>query len=67
VKPKAPKVKLDPRLLRAARELRDRWLEHVNTTPLLAAGKYDVARAIEGRCVKVQVNPALSKHLPAAA
>ena len=68
VKPKAPKVKLDPRLLRATRELRDRWLEHVNTTPLLAAGKYDVARALEAPPpVKVQVNPTLPRHLPAAA
>jgi len=68
VKAKAPKVKLDPRLLRATRELRDRYLEHVNTTPLIAAGKYDVARSLEAPPpVKVQVNPALSKRLPAAA
>ena len=49
-KPKRePKVKQknDPRLIAAARELRDRWLEQVNATPLLASGKYDVSRAIE--------------------
>jgi hypothetical protein len=29
----------------AARELRDRWLEKVNSEPLaLASGKYDVSR-----------------------
>jgi len=52
-RPKAEKVKrvCDPRLASAARELRDRWLERVNDTPLLDAAKYDVTRAIsdEGR------------------
>jgi hypothetical protein len=32
--------------LAAARELRDRYLEHVNTHPLTGGGKYDVSRAI---------------------
>jgi hypothetical protein len=43
--PKA-KQKNDPRLIAAARELRDRWLEQVNAEPslLVSAGKYDVAR-----------------------
>jgi hypothetical protein len=44
------KVKNDPRLVAAARELRDRWLERVNTlggaSVLLANGKYDVSRSI---------------------
>lgn len=44
------KVKNDPRLVAAARELRDRWLEHVTAHPeaLLpqgGRGKYDVSRA----------------------
>jgi hypothetical protein len=32
----------------AARELRDRWLEHVNAGEMLieSAGKYDVARVL---------------------
>lgn len=49
-RPREPKVKVknDPRLVAAARELRDRWLEQVNATPLLASGKYDVSRVIEG-------------------
>jgi hypothetical protein len=41
-----PKVKNDPKLVAAARELRDRWLERVNADPSLLAsqGKYDVGR-----------------------
>ena len=41
-----PKVKNDPKLVAAARELRDRWLEKVNSGEYLfeAAGKYDVGR-----------------------
>jgi hypothetical protein len=64
-----PKVKNDPKLVAAARELRDRWLKHVNTTPLIAAGKYDVGRALVGTTapVKVQVNPTLPRQLPEAA
>jgi hypothetical protein len=47
-KPKAPRAKrvCDPRLVSAARELRDRWLEHVNASPIVANGKYDVTRSI---------------------
>ena len=50
---KAPreKAKCDPKLLAAARELRDRWLEQVNaggTFPPAAHGKYDVSRAVAG-------------------
>jgi GNAT superfamily N-acetyltransferase len=43
------RVKNDPRLVAAARELRDRWLEQVNATPVLSHGKYDVSRALEAR------------------
>jgi len=43
-----PKVKNDPKLVAAARELRDRWLEKANEDPsaFLANGKYEVSRAI---------------------
>jgi N-acetylglutamate synthase-like GNAT family acetyltransferase len=43
---KKPKRKNDPRLVAAARELKDRWLEHVNAGQALieSAGKYDVVR-----------------------
>jgi hypothetical protein len=46
-----PRVKNDPRLVAAARELRDRWLEHVNAdrSILLSEAKYDVSRRIERR------------------
>jgi hypothetical protein len=44
-----PKEKIDPKLITAARELRDRWLEHVNAMPLIGQGKYDVSRAIGQR------------------
>jgi hypothetical protein len=52
VKVKEPKkkVKNDPKLVAAARELRDRWLEQVNAPGgenlLVGAGKYDVSRAL---------------------
>jgi hypothetical protein len=59
------KVKNDPKLVAAARELRDRWLEHINTTPLLAAGKYDVSRALpEAARTTVSARPAPAE-LPA--
>jgi hypothetical protein len=43
---RAPKVKNDPKLVAAARELRDRWLERVNDDPLalIGLGKYDLRR-----------------------
>ena len=42
------KVKIDPPFIAKARELRDRYLEHVNAdgAHLLSQGKYDVARAL---------------------
>jgi hypothetical protein len=42
------KVKNDPRLVAAARELRDRWLERINADPsaLLSNGKYEVCKAL---------------------
>jgi hypothetical protein len=50
-KEKKPKVKNDPQLVAAARELKDRWLEQVNGGMHLpmAAGKYEVSRAIGER------------------
>jgi hypothetical protein len=65
------RMKNDPRMVAAARELRDRWLEEVNENPgrLVAAGKYDVrrlaepARAREGSQVGSQ---AAVRLLPAA-
>jgi hypothetical protein len=47
VKEKKPKQKNDPRLVAAARELKDRWLEQLNATPLLPCGKYEVGRTVE--------------------
>lgn len=43
-----PKVKIDAKLITAARELRDRWLEEVNAGKYLleSAGKYEIGRAI---------------------
>jgi hypothetical protein len=42
------KVKADPKLIAAARELRDQYLERVNTSEQAPRprGKYDVSRAI---------------------
>ena len=47
-KPKVEKKPIDPRLIAASRELRDRWLEQVNPSPTQVVGKYDVARQIAG-------------------
>jgi hypothetical protein len=51
VKEKKPKQKNDPRLVAAARELKDRWLEEINSGRYLpmANGKYEVSRGINGR------------------
>ena len=65
-----PRAKNDPKLVSAARELRDRWLEQVNTTPLLPAGKYDVSRALPDATAAVNVapiTPTALKQLPQAA
>ena len=54
-----PKAKNDPRLVAAARELRDRWMEKVNSDPsiLLSQGKYDVSKE----------SPVVSRPLPVKA
>jgi hypothetical protein len=48
-KPKKQTVKNDPKLIAAARELRDRWLERVNsgTNAITGGGKYDLTRSLE--------------------
>lgn len=46
-----PKRKNDPKLVAAARELRDRYIEQINEGRMLppgACGKYEVSRALEG-------------------
>jgi N-acetylglutamate synthase-like GNAT family acetyltransferase len=45
---KKPKRKNDPKLVAAARELKDRWLEHVNSGEMLieSVGKYDLTRVL---------------------
>jgi hypothetical protein len=45
---KTQKQKNDPRLVAAARELKDRWLERLNggDEHILPMGKYDVARVL---------------------
>jgi hypothetical protein len=67
-----PKAKNDPKLVAAARELRDRYLEHINDQPLLPQGKYDVSRALVGPPVagvveRAPLSPATAKQLPNAA
>lgn len=50
-KAKQPRRRNDPKLVAAARELRDRYIEQINDGLLLppsACGKYDVSRALEG-------------------
>ena len=50
-------MKADPKLIAAARELRDRWLEHVNGSGragLISQGKYDVSRCLDGSGVAVR-------------
>ena len=51
-KPKREKLKNDPKVVEAARELRDRYIEEINAAPHLllppsANGKYDVSRQLE--------------------
>ena len=48
-KEKKVAVKNDPRLVAAARELKDRWLEQINSTPLIGHGKYEVSRLVQQR------------------
>jgi hypothetical protein len=61
------KVRNDPKLVAAARELRDRYLEHVNAHLLTGEGKYDVSRRIgdEARPVTIGLPVANPAALPA--
>jgi hypothetical protein len=60
-KPKPePKRKNDPKLVAAARELKDRWLEQINSTPLIGCAKYDVSRMIEASSNSAFVRPVVA-------
>jgi hypothetical protein len=63
-KPRKPRQKHDPKMVSAARELRDRYLDQVNSGMLLppANGKYDVSRQLEAG----QSPGSELKRLPAA-
>ena len=56
-----PRQKNDPKYIAAARELRDRYLEEVNTGRLLPAahGKYDVSRQLEASPSELKQIPLL--------
>jgi hypothetical protein len=58
-KEKKAAVKNDPRLVAAARELKDRWLEEINSGRYLpmANGKYEVSRGIEGPVEIAAIEP----------
>jgi hypothetical protein len=67
---KKPRAKNDPKLVAAARELRDRWLERVNApggaTSLPSSGKYEVTKALAGPSVEVVATiPALPAPIAA--
>ncbi len=55
-------MKNDPRLVAAARELKDRWLEEINSGRHLpmGQGKYEVSRGIEGRVEPTRKMPLLA-------
>jgi hypothetical protein len=58
--------KVDPKLIAAARELRDRYLEQVNAEPITTTGgKYDVTKAIEDRAQPITVEVVAPKQLAA--
>jgi hypothetical protein len=77
IKPKRaakPRAKNDPKLVSAARELRDRYLEQINTTRLLTHAKYDVSRALpapaapaSGAILMPQTVTGVARALPAPA
>ncbi len=56
------KFKHDPKIVEAARELRDRYIEEINAGRLLppsACGKYDVSRQIESAPTQLKQTPLL--------
>jgi hypothetical protein len=61
-KPKREKFKNDPKVVEAARELRDRYIEQINAGLLLprsACGKYDVSRQLEAAPSTLKQTPLL--------
>ncbi|HEV2295602.1 MAG TPA: hypothetical protein VGR35_17265, partial [Tepidisphaeraceae bacterium] len=75
---KKPAVRIDPAYLKAARELRDRYLEHVNGErvneaphALASSGKYDVSRALAAPAVMaptaMHIDARPLRQLPSAA
>ncbi len=68
VREKKPKAKNDPRLVAAARELRDRWLEQVNggTFAMESEGVYEVSRLLPDRAAAAR-SGALALPSPVAA
>lgn len=61
---------MDPKLVSAVRELRDRFLEHINSPESipLPSGKYEVSRQLGHASTFVQpVSEAAVKQLPEAA
>jgi hypothetical protein len=69
IKEPRKKTRNDPRLVAAARELRDRWLEEVNAgaAMLLGNGKYDVCRELAGAEGNVDVERVERKRITAIA
>jgi hypothetical protein len=63
------KMKNNPQHERMARELRDRWLERVNSdaTALLSAGKYDLRRVLQEMQMEMPQLPASPPKLLEAA
>ncbi|MCI0363371.1 MAG: GNAT family N-acetyltransferase [Phycisphaerales bacterium] len=68
-KPKREKFKNDPKMVEAARELRDRSIEQINAGLLLppsANGKYDVSRQLEAAPSAMKQTPLLIEERKAA-
>jgi hypothetical protein len=61
-KPKREKQKNDPKLVAAAREFRDRYLDEVNSGRMLPAGngKYDVSRQLTAAPMPLESVPLLN-------
>jgi hypothetical protein len=65
-RPKRVKQKNDPQHIAAARELRDRWMEEVNSGRFLPAdsGKYEVSRALPERASAEKSQPTRRALIP---
>ena len=69
-KPKREKFRNDPKMVEAARELRDRYIEQINAGLLLppsANGKYDVSRQLEAAPSAMKIEPLSTDRLLDAA